>query len=126
MWHDSALNNWDVLRPALGIVALRTAKRDYARILTRLLVKETGADLVALACDAALSAAQIADQARRQQDGLTALSILAARGYRPPADAPVGRVTPNIAVQGPVTLDALRTPAIPGGRAGAVGARPFP
>ena len=33
--------------------------RDYARILTRLLVEETGADLIASSQDAALSAAQM-------------------------------------------------------------------
>lgn len=115
-WHDPTEDNWDFLLAALGPERFEQRMRDYARILTRLLVEETGADLVASSQDAALSAAQIADLATRQQADLAALSLRATRD-RLGADAPFGQITPSIAVQGLATPDSSATFGRDGGAA---------
>lgn len=96
-WHDAELDSWDFLREALGEERFEQRTRDYARILTRLLAEETGADLIASARDAGLTAAQIADLALRQDADLSALSMRAARD-RLDADLPMGRIVSDVAV----------------------------
>ncbi|WP_405402205.1 M28 family peptidase [Paracoccus sp. Ld10] len=115
-WHDPTEDNWEFLLAALGPDRFEQRMRDYASILTRLLVEETGADLIASSQDAALSAAQIADLATRQQADLAALSLRATRD-RLGADAPLGQITPGIAVQGLATPDSSATFGRDGGAA---------
>ncbi|RJL03984.1 M28 family peptidase [Paracoccus aestuarii] len=107
-WHDAELDSWDFLREALGEERFEQRTRDYARILTRLLAEETGADLIASARDAGLTAAQIADLALRQDADLSALSMRAARD-RLDADLPMGRIVSDVAVQGLLTPDSSGT-----------------
>lgn len=98
-WHNPELDNWDVLTDALGEDRIPQRMHDYTLLLTRLLVEETGADLIASSRNASIAAAQMADQVTRQQDDLMAYSLRAARG-RLTMPGQIGRFTPNVSVEG--------------------------
>ena len=108
-WHDPVEDNWEFLRAALGEERFAQRMRDYARILTRLLAEETGADLIASAQGAGLTGAQLADLALRQQAQLSDFALDAARarldGGATGTQATPGRITPSVAVQGLATPD---------------------
>ena len=101
-WHNPVTDNWDFLREALGEDRFEQRMRDYARLMTRFLTEETGADLVAAAQDAGQTAAQIADLAGRQHDQLSALSMNAA-GSRLDAPGAIGQFVPTVTIEGSLT-----------------------
>lgn len=98
-WHDPELDRWDVLTAAFGEDRIPDRLHDYALLLTRLLVEETGADLIASAADAARGAALMGDLVIRQQNELADRMAQGARA-RLAQPGEIGRLTPTIAVQG--------------------------
>lgn len=98
-WHDPTEDNWEFLLAALGPERFEQRMRDYARLLTRLLVEETDADLIASARSAGLTGAQMADLTRRQQRDLSELTMRATRD-RLVVPGDIGAITADVSVQG--------------------------
>lgn len=98
-WHNPELDRWDVLTEAFGEDRIPQRLADYTLILTRLLVEETGADLIASAADAGMTASQMADLLIRHRQDLVGHGLESARA-RLTAPGRIGRFTPTIAVQG--------------------------
>lgn len=119
-WHDPTEDDWEFLLAALGPERFAQRMRDYARILTRVLAEETGADLIASAQGAGLTGAQLADLAVRQQAQLSGFALDAARARLDggtSGQATPGQITPSVAVQGLATPDRSGAFAQDGGAA---------
>ncbi|WP_295047284.1 M28 family peptidase [uncultured Paracoccus sp.] len=98
-WHTPELDNWEVLTGAFGEDRIPGRMQDYTRLLTRLLVEVTDADLIASVRAAGQTAALGADLVARQHEDLTAGQVRQARA-RLDQPAEIGRLTPHIAVEG--------------------------
>ncbi|MBK4217637.1 autotransporter domain-containing protein [Paracoccus caeni] len=98
-WHTPELDRWDVLTAAFGEERIPERLHDYSLLLTRLLVEETGADLIASSRNAGMAASQMADVVAMQQDDLSAFSLQSARA-RLAMPGQIGRFTPNVTVEG--------------------------
>lgn len=98
-WHTPDLDRWDVLTDAFGQERIPGRLYDYALLMTRLLVEETGADLIASAQNAGVTASQLADLTTTQQDDASAYRLRSARD-RLQMPGEIGRFTPLISVEG--------------------------
>ncbi|MHC6225028.1 autotransporter outer membrane beta-barrel domain-containing protein [Pseudomonas sp. X10] len=72
-WHDPALDNQEVLTDALGQARIDQRMRDFSRLLTRLVLELTNADLLASTASGGALARQMEDQLQRQHLALTRL-----------------------------------------------------
>ncbi len=65
-WHDPAEDNKEVLTNALGQERIEQRMRDFSRLLTRLVLELTNADLLASTASGGALARQMEDQLQRQ------------------------------------------------------------
>ena len=72
-WHDPAEDNKEVLTNALGQERIEQRMRDFSRLLTRLVLELTNADLLASTASGGALARQMEDQLQRQHQALTRL-----------------------------------------------------
>ncbi|PWB35623.1 autotransporter outer membrane beta-barrel domain-containing protein [Pseudomonas sp. SDI] len=72
-WHDPAEDNEAVLSTALGQERIAQRMRDFSRLLTRLVLELTNADLLASTASGGALARQLEDQLQRQHQALTRL-----------------------------------------------------
>lgn len=71
-WHDPAIDNWDVLEAAFGPDHIPDRLEDWSRLLTRLLVELTNADLAASAQSGAGFSLAMTDQLARDHQAFQA------------------------------------------------------
>lgn len=72
-WHTPSLDNETVLTGALGAERIQQRLRDYSRLLTRLLLELTNADLLASTASSGALARAMEDNLRSQHETLTRL-----------------------------------------------------
>ncbi|MGV8301892.1 autotransporter outer membrane beta-barrel domain-containing protein, partial [Pseudomonas aeruginosa] len=72
-WHDPAEDNKEVRTNALGQARIEQRMRDFSRLLTRLVVALTNADLLASTASGGALARQMEDQLKRQHQALSRL-----------------------------------------------------
>ncbi|MBD9576727.1 autotransporter domain-containing protein [Pseudomonas sp. PDM23] len=72
-WHNPALDNEQVLTGAFGQERIDQRLRDFSRLLTRLVLELTNADLLASTASGGAMARQMEDQLQRQHLALTRL-----------------------------------------------------
>ncbi len=72
-WHDPVEDNKEVLTNALGQERIEQRMRDFSRLLTRLVLELTNADLLASTASGGALARQMEDQLQRQHQALTRL-----------------------------------------------------
>lgn len=72
-WHDPAEDNKEVLTGAFGQERIDQRMRDFSRLLTRLVLELTNADLLASTASGGALARQMEDQLQRQHQALTRL-----------------------------------------------------
>jgi uncharacterized protein YhjY with autotransporter beta-barrel domain len=72
-WHTPSLDNEDVLTGAFGAERIQQRLRDYSRLLTRLLLELTNADLLASTSSSGALARAMEDNLRSQHETLTRL-----------------------------------------------------
>ncbi|MDD1016505.1 autotransporter outer membrane beta-barrel domain-containing protein [Pseudomonas rubra] len=103
-WHDPAEDNQQVLTNALGQERIDQRLRDFSRLLTRLVLELTNADLLASTASGGAMARQMEDQLQRQHQALTRLHD---RRWLSLLDASraVGSVEGEVAVEGEVSPD---------------------
>ncbi|MDD0973900.1 autotransporter outer membrane beta-barrel domain-containing protein [Pseudomonas fontis] len=72
-WHDPAEDNKTVLTNALGEERIAQRMRDFSRLLTRLVLELTNADLLASTASGGALTRQMEDQLQRQHQAMTRL-----------------------------------------------------
>lgn len=72
-WHDPAEDNQTVLTSAFGEERIEQRLRDFSRLLTRLVLELTNADLLASTASGGALARQMEDQLQRQHQAMTRL-----------------------------------------------------
>lgn len=72
-WHDPAEDNETVLTGAFGQERIDQRLRDFSRLLTRLVLELTNADLLASTASGGAMARQMEDQLQRQHQAMTRL-----------------------------------------------------
>ena len=72
-WHTPNLDNKDVLTNAFGQERIDQRLQDFSRLLTRLVLELTGADLLASTASGGTMIRQMTDQLQRQHQALTGL-----------------------------------------------------
>ncbi|MFQ6572081.1 autotransporter outer membrane beta-barrel domain-containing protein [Pseudomonas sp. UM16] len=116
-WHDPSLDNQQVLTDAFGQAHIDQRLRDFSRLLTRLVLELTNADLLASNASGAAMARQMEDQLQRQHQALTRLHdrrwLALQVGNRPTGsfDGEVGvegEVSPESGFDAPGNPDAKR------------------
>nr|WP_302184381.1 autotransporter domain-containing protein [Pseudomonas donghuensis] len=103
-WHDPAEDNQQVLTHAFGQERIDQRLRDFSRLLTRLVLELTNADLLASTASGGAMARQMEDQLQRQHQALTRLHD---RRWLSLLDASraVGSVDGEVGVEGEVSPD---------------------
>ncbi|UVL27728.1 autotransporter outer membrane beta-barrel domain-containing protein [Pseudomonas donghuensis] len=103
-WHDPAEDNQQVLTNAFGQERIDQRLRDFSRLLTRLVLELTNADLLASTASGGAMARQMEDQLQRQHQALTRLHD---RRWLSLLDASraVGSVDGEVGVEGEVSPD---------------------
>lgn len=103
-WHDPAEDNQQVLTSAFGQERIDQRLRDFSRLLTRLVLELTNADLLASTASGGAMARQMEDQLQRQHQALTRLHD---RRWLSLLDASraVGSVDGEVGVEGEVSPD---------------------
>ncbi|MFD2644859.1 autotransporter outer membrane beta-barrel domain-containing protein [Pseudomonas japonica] len=103
-WHDPREDNQAVLTNAFGQERIDQRLRDFSRLLTRLLLELTNADLLASNASGGALARQMEDQLQRQHQAMTRLhdrrwlSLLG-------SERTVGSVDGEVGVEGEVSPD---------------------
>ena len=103
-WHDPAEDNKEVLNNALGQERIEQRMRDFSRLLTRLVLELTNADLLASTASGGALARQMEDQLQRQHQALTRLHDrrwLTLLG----SNRPVGSFDGEVGAEGEVSPD---------------------
>ncbi len=103
-WHDPAEDNKEVLTNALGQERIEQRMRDFSRLLTRLVLELTNADLLASTASGGALARQMEDQLQRQHQALTRLHDrrwLTLLG----SNRPVGSFDGEVGAEGEVSPD---------------------
>ena len=103
-WHDPAEDNQTVLTNAFGEERIEQRLRDFSRLLTRLVLELTNADLLASTASGGAMARQMEDQLQRQHQAMTRLhdrrwlSVLG-------SERAVGSFDGEVGVEGEVSPD---------------------
>ncbi|WP_175651692.1 autotransporter outer membrane beta-barrel domain-containing protein [Pseudomonas sp. Marseille-P9899] len=103
-WHDPAEDNETVLTNAFGEERIEQRLRDFSRLLTRLVLELTNADLLASTASGGAMARQMEDQLQRQHQAMTRLhdrrwlSVLG-------SERAVGSFDGEVGVEGEVSPD---------------------
>ncbi|WP_134588536.1 M28 family peptidase, partial [Pseudomonas aeruginosa] len=103
-WHDPAEDNKEVLTNALGQERIEQRMRNFSRLLTRLVLELTNADLLASTASGGALARQMEDQLQRQHQALTRLHDrrwLTLLG----SNRPVGSFDGEVGAEGEVSPD---------------------
>jgi len=103
-WHDPAEDNQQVLTTAFGQERIDQRLRDFSRLLTRLVLELTNADLLASNASGAAMARQMEDQLQRQHQALTRLHDRRWLTLQL-ANRPVGSFDGEVGVEGEVSPD---------------------
>ena len=103
-WHDPNEDNETVLTGAFGQERIDQRLRDFSRLLTRLVLELTNADLLASTASGGAMARQMEDQLQRQHQAMTRLHDRRWLGLLGSARA-VGSFDGEVGVEGEVSPD---------------------
>lgn len=103
-WHDPAEDNETVLTGAFGQERIDQRLRDFSRLLTRLVLELTNADLLASTASGGAMARQMEDQLQRQHQAMTRLHDRRWLGLLG-SERAVGSFDGEVGVEGEVSPD---------------------
>ncbi|MEE1920680.1 autotransporter domain-containing protein [Pseudomonas sp. 148P] len=103
-WHDPAEDNETVLTNAFGQERIDQRLRDFSRLLTRLVLELTNADLLAATASGGALARQMEDQLQRQHQAMTRLHDRRWLGLLG-SERAVGSFDGEVGVEGEVSPD---------------------